>query len=179
MTKQPVRKGGEGVNKLKMANWRACIFNGLVHAQSPVFEFFHTFGAFPHRRPCAFGPPQSMKIAALKLTGLFSVTAPAIFITAGGRTALAKNLRSSFREGSMEHAPHKLAVVIPTIGRYAELRSMLKSLAGQTRLPEQVLIAGEDEGNAEIAREFRQLNAEFINLPGSSICDVLVFRLRR
>jgi GT2 family glycosyltransferase len=48
---------------------------------------------------------------------------------------------------------------------------MLASLAAQTRLPEQVLIVGEGEGLAELAREFSQLAAEFISLPGSSICD--------
>ena len=42
-----VRKGFERVKKLKMANCRSFIFNGLEHAQSPVFEFFHTFFAFP------------------------------------------------------------------------------------------------------------------------------------
>ena len=65
---------------------------------------------------------------------------------------------------------HKIAIVIPTIGRYAELRRMLASLAAQTRLPEQVLIVGEGAGNAEIARGFPQLNAEFIPMPNSSIC---------
>lgn len=71
----------------------------------------------------------------------------------------------------MAIANHKIAVVIPTIGRYDDLRRMLASLAVQTRLPEQVLIVGEGDGNAEIAREFPQLHAEFISLPGSSICD--------
>jgi hypothetical protein len=36
------RRHKEGVKKLKMANCRSCIFNGLGHPQSPVFEFFHT-----------------------------------------------------------------------------------------------------------------------------------------
>jgi len=71
----------------------------------------------------------------------------------------------------MIHTRHKLAIVIPTIGRYAELRRMLSSLVQQSRLPEQVLIVGEGNGNGEIAREFPQLHAEFISLPGSSICD--------
>jgi GT2 family glycosyltransferase len=71
----------------------------------------------------------------------------------------------------MTHARHKLAIVIPTIGRYAELRRMLTSLAQQSRLPERVLIVGEGDGNTEIAREFPQLHTEFISLPGSSICD--------
>jgi GT2 family glycosyltransferase len=65
----------------------------------------------------------------------------------------------------------KIAVVIPTIGRYAEIRRMLASLAAQTRLPEQVLIVGEGAGNSEIAREFPQLNPELIRTPGSSICE--------
>ena len=66
---------------------------------------------------------------------------------------------------------HKLAIVIPTIGRYDDLRRMLESVAGQTRLPEQVLIVGEGDGNTQVASEYRQLDARFINLPGSSICD--------
>jgi len=65
----------------------------------------------------------------------------------------------------------KLAVVIPTLGRYAELRRLLVSLALQSRLPQQLLIVGEGEGNAEIAEEFQELSAEFIFFPGSSICD--------
>ncbi len=72
---------------------------------------------------------------------------------------------------SLPDSKHKLAIVIPTIGRYDDLRKMLRSLAAQTRLPEQVLIVGEGDGNAEIAREFPQLHAEFICMPGSSICD--------
>jgi GT2 family glycosyltransferase len=71
----------------------------------------------------------------------------------------------------MTRTRHKLALVIPTIGRYAELRRMLASLAQQSRLPEQVFIVGEGNGNAEIVREFPQLHTEFISLPGSSICD--------
>jgi len=73
--------------------------------------------------------------------------------------------------GYMTPPSHKLAIVIPTIGRHAELRRMLASVAAQTRLPEQVLIVGEGEGMAELAREFPRLNAEFISMPGSSICD--------
>lgn len=71
----------------------------------------------------------------------------------------------------MATANHKLAIVIPTIGRYDDLRRMLQSVAAQTRLPEQVLIVGEGEGNTQVASEFPQLNARFINMPGSSICD--------
>jgi len=66
---------------------------------------------------------------------------------------------------------HKLAIVVPTIGRYEELRRMLRSAAAQTRLPDEVIIAGEGEGNEQVAREFPELHAKFINLPGSSICD--------
>jgi glycosyltransferase involved in cell wall biosynthesis/GT2 family glycosyltransferase len=72
---------------------------------------------------------------------------------------------------SLPDKSHKIAVVIPTIGRYAELRRMMNSLAAQTRLPDQVLIVGRGAGNAEIAREFPQLNAEFIHMPYASICD--------
>jgi glycosyltransferase involved in cell wall biosynthesis len=71
----------------------------------------------------------------------------------------------------MTSPSHKLAVVIPTIGRYDELRRMLRSLAAQTRPPDEVIITGEGEGNEQVAREFALLNARFINLPGSSICD--------
>jgi len=67
--------------------------------------------------------------------------------------------------------PRKLAIVIPTLGRYAELRRMLASLARQSRWPQQVLIVGEGEGNAQIASEFPELHAEFILFPGSSISD--------
>jgi GT2 family glycosyltransferase len=71
----------------------------------------------------------------------------------------------------MTEKHHTLAVVIPTIGRYDELRRMLRSLAAQTRPPDEVIITGEGEGNEQVAREFARLNARFINLPGSSICD--------
>ena len=67
--------------------------------------------------------------------------------------------------------PHKLAIVIPTVGRCAELRRMLASLASQTRLPEQVLIVGKGDGDAGWGSVFPQLHAEFISLPSSSICD--------
>ncbi len=65
----------------------------------------------------------------------------------------------------------KLAIVIPTIGRLAELRRMLASLAAQTRLPDQVLIVGEGDGVAQVPLEFPRLDAHFISMPGSSICD--------
>jgi GT2 family glycosyltransferase len=65
----------------------------------------------------------------------------------------------------------KIGIVIPTVGRCDELRRMLKSLAGQTRQPHQVLIVGEGEENSKIPAEFPQLNMRFIHLPGSSISD--------
>ena len=47
-------QGWEAVKKSKIANCRSLIFNSLEHAQSPVFEFFHSFW-----RPglSSFGPP--------------------------------------------------------------------------------------------------------------------------
>jgi glycosyltransferase involved in cell wall biosynthesis len=71
----------------------------------------------------------------------------------------------------MLHSPPTISLVVPTIGRYNELRRMLQSVAAQTRIPEQVLIVGEGEQNNEVAAEFPQLNAQFIPLPGSSICE--------
>jgi GT2 family glycosyltransferase len=49
------------------------------------------------------------------------------------------------------HTGNKLAVVIPTMGRNAELRRMLVSLTQQTRLPDQLLIVSEEERNADVA----------------------------
>ncbi len=46
----------------------------------------------------------------------------------------------------MPRRTHKLGVVVPTIGRAAELRRMLKSLAEQSQPPHQVIIV--DEGKA-------------------------------
>ncbi len=67
---------------------------------------------------------------------------------------------------------HKIAIVVPTIGRYEELRRMLRSLAQQSRLPDQVIIAGEGEPTAiaDVTRAFPQLDVEFLRLPGSSAC---------
>ena len=48
---------------------------------------------------------------------------------------------------------------------------MLKSLVGQTRQPEEVLIVGEGEENSRIPAEFPQLKMRFIHLPGSSISE--------
>ena len=74
----------------------------------------------------------------------------------------------------MPHSPvfvDKIGIVVPTIGRCDELRRMLESLAKQSRLPDQVLIVGEGEVNNQLAAEFPQLNAQFIDLPGSSISE--------
>jgi GT2 family glycosyltransferase len=68
----------------------------------------------------------------------------------------------------MTHTPHKLAIVIPTIGRYAELRRMLSSLAQQSRWPEQVIIVDEDESSCVFEREFPELNLRVVVLPGSA-----------
>jgi len=69
---------------------------------------------------------------------------------------------------SLHNTSHKLAIVIPTIGRYAELRRMLKSLAAQTRLPDEVIIVDEDLSSRSFARDFPQLNTRWIVLPGSA-----------
>ena len=59
---------------------------------------------------------------------------------------------------NMPVATHKIAIVIPTIGRCDELRKMLQSLAQQTRLPDQVVLVDEaGEGNT-LAREFPALH---------------------
>lgn len=63
---------------------------------------------------------------------------------------------------------HKLAIVIPTIGRYDELRKMLQSLAAQTRLPEQVIIVDQDEASQCLVEDFPQLHGSVIPLPGSA-----------
>lgn len=68
----------------------------------------------------------------------------------------------------MATAIHKLAVVIPTIGRYDDLGRMLKSLAGQTRLPDEVVIVDQDGTSQRFAREFPQLRIRVIALPGSA-----------
>ena len=68
----------------------------------------------------------------------------------------------------MASASHKLAIVIPTIGRYDDLRRMLRSLAAQTRLPEQVVIVDQDETSQCFVREFPRLQIQVIALPGSA-----------
>jgi len=69
----------------------------------------------------------------------------------------------------MTETGHKIAVIIPTIGRAAQLRSLLESLAAQTRLPDQVIIVGEDVGG--VPSEFPTLRPRFVPMPKSSICE--------
>lgn len=59
-------------------------------------------------------------------------------------------------------------MVIPTIGRPAELRRMLASLAGQSRLPEEVVIVDEDGSTRALAEEFAGLGIRIVVLPGSA-----------
>ena len=59
-------------------------------------------------------------------------------------------------------------MVIPTIGRPAELRRMLASLAGQSRLPEEVVIVDEDGSTRALAEEFPALCTRIVVLPGSA-----------
>ena len=63
---------------------------------------------------------------------------------------------------------HKLAIVIPTIGRYDDLRRMLESVAAQTRLPDEVVIVDQDETSQCFARDFPQLRIRVLLLPGSA-----------
>jgi len=64
---------------------------------------------------------------------------------------------------------HRVSVIIPTIGRREDLRKMLESLAGQSRLPDEVIVVG--EGVGDVPSEFPTLRPRFIHLPGSSICE--------
>jgi GT2 family glycosyltransferase len=68
----------------------------------------------------------------------------------------------------MPQVSYKIAVVIPTIGRHAELRLMLESLAKQTRLPDEVLIVDQDQSSRALAGEFSQLNIRVLTVPGSA-----------
>jgi len=68
----------------------------------------------------------------------------------------------------MTQAVHKLAIVIPTLGRPAELRRLLASLAGQTRLPEEVIIVDEDGSARTLAKDFARLDIRVVVLPGSA-----------
>lgn len=68
----------------------------------------------------------------------------------------------------MIHTSHKVAIVIPTIGRYAELRRMLSSLAQQSRPPDEVIVVDEDESSHTFVQEFPGLRLRTIVLPGSA-----------
>jgi GT2 family glycosyltransferase len=63
---------------------------------------------------------------------------------------------------------HKIAIVIPTVGRHAELRRMLESLARQSRLPEEAIIVDEDGSSLALAADFPSLNVRVLILPGSA-----------
>ena len=69
---------------------------------------------------------------------------------------------------SMTHPALKLAIVIPTIGRHAELRRMLGSLAAQTCLPDEILIIDQDQSTRAVADDFQQLKIHVMALPGSA-----------
>jgi glycosyltransferase involved in cell wall biosynthesis len=58
-------------------------------------------------------------------------------------------------------------VIVPTIGRRDDLRKMLRGLAGQSRLQDEVIVVGEDV--RDVWSEFPTLRPRFIHLPGSSI----------
>ena len=68
----------------------------------------------------------------------------------------------------MPNRTPKLALVVPTIGRLAELRRMLKSLAEQSQPPHQVIILDEGEEGEDFAGEFPQLNIQILSMPAGS-----------
>jgi len=68
----------------------------------------------------------------------------------------------------MSDTPGKIAIVIPTLGRWDELRKMLHSLTQQTRLPEQVVIVDEAGEGRRLASEFSQLRISVSTLPRGS-----------
>ena len=68
----------------------------------------------------------------------------------------------------MPRRAHKLALLVPTIGRPAELRRMLKSLAEQSQPPHQVIIVDEGKAGEVFAGEFPQLNIQILSMPGGS-----------
>jgi len=71
----------------------------------------------------------------------------------------------------MSRFKYTLTIVVPTKDRPNELRRMLESLAAQSHLPDEVIVAGEGEGVGDVTGEFLQLNAKFLNVPGLSICE--------
>ena len=74
----------------------------------------------------------------------------------------------SLAYSSLIQNSHKIAIVIPTIGRHAELRRMLASLARQSRLPEEVIIVDEDGSSRVLANDFARLDIRVVVLPGSA-----------
>jgi len=67
-------------------------------------------------------------------------------------------------------SPHKLALIIPTLNRITELWRLLRSLANQSRLPEEIIIIGEERKEVEeVAKKFPQLKIKIISLPQESI----------
>ncbi len=60
----------------------------------------------------------------------------------------------------------RASVIVPTIGRRDDLRKMLRSLAGQSRLPDEVIVVGDYVG--DLLSEFCTLRPRFIHQPGSS-----------
>lgn len=68
----------------------------------------------------------------------------------------------------MRTVTDQIAVVIPTIGRPAELRRMLESLAAQTVFPHQVIILDEGEDDRSVAEGLPQLKIQFLSLKGGS-----------
>jgi glycosyltransferase involved in cell wall biosynthesis len=63
----------------------------------------------------------------------------------------------------------RVSGIIPTVGRRAELRKMLESLAAQSRLPDEVIVVGDDIG--DLLSEFPTLRARFIHQPRASAAE--------
>lgn len=58
---------------------------------------------------------------------------------------------------------HKLAIIIPTIGRPNELKRLLHSLEKQSRIPNQVIIVEQGQrGSEQLCQEFKRLNLQYI-----------------
>lgn len=68
----------------------------------------------------------------------------------------------------MQKATGRFAIIIPTIGRFDELRRMLQSLALQSHLPHQVVIVDEAGEGRTVATEFSQLNIFVTTFPKGS-----------
>jgi len=93
-----------------------------------------------------------------------------ILVSKPHREDAAPAVAASWRPNSvaLPTKSHKIAVVIPTIGRYDDLGRMLASLAAQTRLPDEVIIVDQDETSLRFVGEFPQLHIQVIALPGSA-----------